>query len=162
VTNGILLALIAYASYSCNDAAVKSLGGQFTVFEIGFFSTLFAGLFLLFTRPNGERWRDFWHTKRPWAVQARAWSGIASGVLSVYAFTTIPLAEAYALIFLAPLCVTILSTLILKERSAPGDGWRWLPALPASCWSCGRASANCISVTSPRSALPSSPPPASS
>lgn len=123
MTNGILLALIAYASYSCNDAVVKSLGGQFTVFEIGFFSTLFAGLFLLFTRPNGERWRDFWRTKRPWAVQARAWSGIASGVLSVYAFTTIPLAEAYALIFLAPLCVTILSTLILKEKVGP---WRWL------------------------------------
>jgi drug/metabolite transporter (DMT)-like permease len=122
VTNGILLALIAYASFSCNDAVVKSLGGQFTVFEIGFFSTLFAGLFLLFTRPNGERWRDFWHTKRPWAVQARAWSGIASA-LSVYAFTTIPLAEAYALIFLAPLCVTILSTLILKEKVGP---WRWL------------------------------------
>lgn len=123
MTNGILLALIAYASYSCNDAVVKSLGGQFTVFEIGFFSTLFSGCFLLFTRPNGERWRDFWRTKRPWAVQARAWAGIASGVLSVYAFTTIPLAEVYALVFLAPLCVTILSTVVLKEKVGP---WRWL------------------------------------
>ncbi|RVA23858.1 DMT family transporter, partial [Mesorhizobium sp. M7D.F.Ca.US.004.03.1.1] len=123
MTNGILLALIAYASYSGSDAVVKSLGGQFTVFEIGFFTTLFAGCFLFFTRPADERWRDFWRTKRPWAVQARAWAGIASGVLSVYAFTTIPLAESYALIFLAPLCVTILSTLILKEKVGP---WRWL------------------------------------
>ena len=123
MTNGILLALIAYASYSGSDAVVKSLGGQFTVFEIGFFTTLFAGFFLFFTRPNGERWRDFWRTGRPWAVQARAWSGIASGVLSVYAFTTIPLAESYALIFLAPLCVTLLSTVILKEKVGP---WRWL------------------------------------
>ncbi|RWB52158.1 MAG: DMT family transporter [Mesorhizobium sp.] len=121
--NGILLALIAYASYSCSDAVIKSLGGQFTVFEIGFFTTLFAGCFLFFTRPADERWRDFWRTKRPWAVQARAWAGIASGVLSVYAFTTIPLAEVYALIFLAPLFVTILSTVILKERVGP---WRWL------------------------------------
>ncbi|MER9055833.1 DMT family transporter [Mesorhizobium sp. M0213] len=121
--NGILLALIAYASYSCSDAVVKSLGGQFNVFEIGFFSTLFAGGFLLFARPPGERWRDFWHTTRPWAVQARAWAGIASGVLSVYAFTTIPLAEVYALIFLAPLFVTILATLVLKEKVGP---WRWL------------------------------------
>jgi drug/metabolite transporter (DMT)-like permease len=126
VPNGILLALIAYASYSCSDAVVKSLGGQFTVFEIGFFSTLFAGCFLFFTRPAGERWRDFWRTKRPWAVQARAWAGIASGVLCVYAFTTIPLAEVYALIFLAPLCVTILSTVILKEKVGP---WRWLAVL---------------------------------
>ncbi|MDX8477148.1 DMT family transporter [Mesorhizobium sp. VK24D] len=121
--NGILLALIAYASYSCSDAVIKSLGGQFTVFEIGFFTILFAGCFLFFTRPVGERWRDFWRTRRPWAVQARAWAGIASGVLSVYAFTTIPLAEVYALIFLAPLFVTILSTVILKEKVGP---WRWL------------------------------------
>ena len=128
--NGILVALIAYASYSGSDAVIKSLGGQFTVFEIGFFVTLFAGFFLFFTRPAGERWRDFWRMKRPWAVQARAWAGIASGVLSVYAFTHIPLAEVYALIFLAPLLVTILSTVILRKRSAPGDGWPWSPALP--------------------------------
>ncbi|RUV91800.1 DMT family transporter [Mesorhizobium sp. M1A.F.Ca.IN.022.07.1.1] len=121
--NGILLALVAYASYSWSDAVIKSLGGQFTVFEIGFFVTLFAGCFLFFTRPADERWRDFWRTSRPWAVQARAWAGIASGVLSVYAFTAIPLAEVYALIFLAPLFVTILSTLILKEKVGP---WRWL------------------------------------
>jgi len=44
-------------------------------------------------------------------------------VLSVYAFTHIPLAEVYALIFLAPLLVTVLSTVILKEKVGP---WRWL------------------------------------
>jgi len=123
VTNGILLALIAYASYSCSDAVIKSLGGQFTVFEIGFFVTLFAGCFLFFTKPGDERWRDFWRTKRPWAVQARALAGIVSGVLSVYSFTTIPLAEVYALVFLAPMLVTVLSTVILKEKVGP---WRWL------------------------------------
>ncbi|TIU56130.1 MAG: EamA/RhaT family transporter, partial [Mesorhizobium sp.] len=47
--NGILLALLAYASYSGSDAVIKSLGGQFTVFEIGFFVTLFAGCLLFFT-----------------------------------------------------------------------------------------------------------------
>lgn len=125
----ILLALLAYASYSGSDAVIKSLGGQFTVFEIGFFVTLFAGCLLFFTRPANERWRDFWRMKRPWAVQARAWCGIASGVLSVYAFTHIPLAEVYALIFLAPLLVTVLSTVILKEKVGP---WRWLAVVAAS------------------------------
>nr|WP_246693054.1 MULTISPECIES: hypothetical protein [unclassified Mesorhizobium] len=52
MSNGILLALIAYASYSFSDAVIKSLGGQFTVFEIGFFSTLFAGCFLFFKSPG--------------------------------------------------------------------------------------------------------------
>jgi drug/metabolite transporter (DMT)-like permease len=126
VTNGILLALLGYASYSCSDAVIKSLGGEFSVFEIGLFSTLFAGFFLLFTRPAGERWRDFWRTKRPWAVQIRAWSGIASGILSVFAFTTIPLAEVYALIFMAPLFVTLLSVIVLKEKVGP---WRWIAVI---------------------------------
>ena len=60
--------------------------------------------------------------KRPWAVQARAISGVVASVLSVIAFTTIPLAEVYALIFLAPLFVTVLSLFVLKEQVGP---WRW-------------------------------------
>jgi drug/metabolite transporter (DMT)-like permease len=123
VTNGILLALLAYASFSWGDAVIKALGGQLSVFEIGFFSTLFAGVFVLFAKPRGERWRYFWKMERPVAVQARALSGIAAGVLGIYAFTTIPLAEAYSLIFLSPLFVTILSILVLGEKVGP---WRWL------------------------------------
>src|SRR5262245_1851573 len=60
--------------------------------------------------------------QRPRGVHARAWSGLTAGVLSVFAFTTIPLAEVYALIFLAPLFVTLLSVVILKEHVGP---WRW-------------------------------------
>ena len=60
--------------------------------------------------------------QRPWAVHARAISGLVAGVLGVYAFTTIPLAEVYALIFLAPLFVTLLSIVVLKEKVGP---WRW-------------------------------------
>jgi drug/metabolite transporter (DMT)-like permease len=47
-------------------------------------------------------------------------------VLSVIAFTTIPLAEVYALIFLAPLFVTLMSVFLLKEQVGP---WRWFAIL---------------------------------
>lgn len=120
--NGVFVALLGYAIYSWGDGIIKSLGGQLSVFEIGFFNILFAGLFLLVFKPEGETWIGFWQMKRPWAVNARAISGVAAGVLSIYAFTTIPLAEAYALIFLAPLFVTILSVLMLGEQVGP---WRW-------------------------------------
>lgn len=121
VTNGILLAFFAYASFSWGDATIKALSGQLSVFEIGFFTTLFCGFFILFSKPQEERWRDFWRMKRPWAVQARACSGIGAGILGIYAFTTIPLAEAYALIFAAPLFVTVLSAILLTEKIGP---WR--------------------------------------
>ena len=123
VKNGILIALLGYASFSWSDAAIKALGGQLSVFEIGFFSMFFTGVVIvLFAKPNGERWLEFWKMGRPWAVQARAVSGIAAGILGVFAFTTIPLAEVYALVFLSPLFVTLLSVFVLKEKVGP---WRW-------------------------------------
>jgi len=122
VTNGILLALLAYATYSWSDAAVKALGGDLSIFEIGFFQTAIAGAFILMTRPDGGSWNGFWRMRHPYAVQARALIGLVASVLSVLAFTTIPLAEVYAIVFLSPLFVTILSMVLLKEQVGP---WRW-------------------------------------
>lgn len=126
MNNGILLALVAYAVYSWSDAAVKALGGGLNVFEIGFFQTLVASICIVLTTPKEESWLHFWRMKRPLAVQTRAISGGVASVLSVLAFTTIPLAEVYALVFLAPLFVTLLSLFVLKEQVGP---WRWFAIL---------------------------------
>lgn len=123
---GFLLGLFAYASFSWGDATIKSLGSQVGVFEIGFFSILFSGIFIFFSKPREERWREFWRMSRPFAVHGRAISGLFAGILGIYAFTTIPLAEAYALIFLSPLFVTVLSAVVLKEDIGP---WRWAAVL---------------------------------
>jgi len=120
---GILLAFIAYAGLAWGDAAIKAVGTDLSVFEIGFFVGLFAILFSVVLRGPGERWRDAFHMRHPWLVQARAFTGIMAGLLGVYAFTTIPFAEAYALIFMAPFVVTILSVLLLKETVGR---YRWL------------------------------------
>jgi len=126
VNNGILLALLAYAIYSWGDAAIKALGGGLTVFQIGFYLTLVSAICIALTTPKTEKLIHFWHMKRPWGVQARAISGATASVLSVVAFTTIPLAEVYAIIFLAPLFVTLLSVFVLKEHVGP---WRWLAVI---------------------------------
>jgi drug/metabolite transporter (DMT)-like permease len=126
VNNGILLALLAYAVYSWGDAAIKALGEGLSVFAIGFYLTLVAAVCIALTTPKEEKLLHFWRMKRPWAVQARAVSGTAASILSVVAFTSIPFAEVYALIFLAPLFVTLLSLLVLKEHVGP---WRWFAVL---------------------------------
>lgn len=122
MNNGILLALLAYAVYSWSDASIKALGGGLPVFEIGFFTMLVSSICIVLTTPKGESWLHFWRMKRPGAVQARAVSGATASMFSVVAFTTIPLAEVYALVFLAPLFVTLLSLFVLKEHVGP---WRW-------------------------------------
>ncbi|HEY6631539.1 MAG TPA: DMT family transporter [Rhizobiaceae bacterium] len=123
VNNGTVLALLAYAVYSWADAATKALGSGLSVFEIGFYMTLVSAVCIALTTPKDEKLLHFWRMQRPWAVQARAVSGTVASILSVVAFTTIPLAEAYALIFLAPLFVTLMSVFLLKEQVGP---WRWL------------------------------------
>lgn len=122
VNNGILLALVAYGVYSWGDAAIKALGSGLSVFEIGFYMTLVSAICIALTTPKDEKLLHFWRMQRPWAVQARALSGMSASVLSIIAFTTIPLAEVYALIFLAPLFVTLMSMFFLKEQVGP---WRW-------------------------------------
>ena len=123
MNNGILLALLGYATFAWSDAAIKALGGGMSVFQIGFFQLAIAGsLLVLLTRPEGSGWLDFWRMKHPLPVQVRAIIGLIAGVGGVYAFTTIPLAEVYAIAFLSPLFVTLLSMLILKEQIGP---WRW-------------------------------------
>lgn len=126
MTNVYLLALLAYAAFSFTDASVKAAGGHLSVFETAFIVNVFAGGTLIVTRHPNERWRDFWRTGHGLAVHGRAVCGVIASLCGVYAFTTIPLAHAYALIFLAPLFVTIMSALVLKEHVGP---WRWSAVL---------------------------------
>ena len=117
---GIFLGLLSYALFSCGDTSIKALGGRVPVFEVGFFASLFALIALPVARAQGERWRDLFRMHRPGLVMLRAASGTIAGILGVVAFTSLPLAEAYALIFVAPLFVTLLSIPFLGERI----GWR--------------------------------------
>lgn len=120
---GVLLGFLGYAVYACGDAIIKSFGAGSDVFRTAFFITLFSAIPLLFARPAGERWRDAFRMRHPVLVHVRAFAGIFAGLFGIYGFTHLPLAEAYALIFLMPLCVTLMSAVFLKEPI----GWRrWL------------------------------------
>lgn len=122
MNNGVVFALLAYTAYSCSDASIKMMSGKAGVFEIGFFIFLFAGLALAPVRLNGERWVDAWRMRRPWTVLTRAFVGITSGAFATLAITTIPFAEVYAIVFLSPFFVTLMSIVFLKEKVGL---WRW-------------------------------------
>lgn len=121
---GVPAAFFAYGTFSCSDALIKQAGSgegmHAGVFEIGFFIALFSIIPVVAFRPPEDRWRMILSMRRPLLVHLRGISGISGGLLSIYAFTHLPLAEAYALIFLIPIFVTILSVVILREPV----GWR--------------------------------------
>lgn len=123
---GILLGFLGYFVYACSDALIKALGGELPIYEIGFFAALFALIPALFTKEAADPWASVLVPRNPKLVLVRMTSGTVGGILAVVAFTSLPLAEAYALIFLLPIFVTILSSLFLKEPV----GWkRWCAVL---------------------------------
>jgi S-adenosylmethionine uptake transporter len=125
VTRGLLLALASFALYAGGDAFIKAAGPSTTVFTVAFFVTAFALVPVLFARPPEERWSAFWRMNTPFLTVLRGFAGVGAGMCGFYAFTKLPLAEAYTLIFLMPFFVTVLSIVFLKEQV----GWRRWTAL---------------------------------
>lgn len=115
VIRGILLAFAACTAFSFSDASVKALDGALPPYESAFFGGVFALFALPFLMQKGDRWIDIVRTtNRPlWLLRFIAYP---LGVIgSVTAFTHLSMAEAFALIFLQPAFVTIMSILFLKE-----------------------------------------------
>ena len=119
---GVLLAFLAYASFSMADALIKATGSTMSVFEIAFFTTSFSIIPAMLTK-RGERWRDIYKLKHPWLVHLRCATAITSTACVMYAFTHIPFADVYAIGFLTPIMVTLLGVWLLKEHVA---AHRWL------------------------------------
>jgi drug/metabolite transporter (DMT)-like permease len=114
---GVILAFLAYASFSVADALIKVTGPALSVFEIAFFTTSFSIIPAMLTK-RGERWRDMYKLEHPWLVHLRCLTAITGTACVMYAFTHIPFAEVYSIGFTTPLFVTLLSVLVLREHVA--------------------------------------------
>ena len=124
---GVLLSFLAYASYALSDASVKLLHGALPSFELVFFGALLGLPAIPLLRRPGEQWGDLLRCRNRRMWMLRALAAVIGSLASVIAFTALPMAEAFALIFLLPAFVTILSVIFLKEPV----GWRRWSAVAA-------------------------------
>src|SRR6185312_6288686 len=124
---GVLLGFMAFAAFAASDAFVKSLRGSLPAYEAVFFGAALGLTALPFIKGSDERWRDVVRAQRPGLWLVRALASAMGSIAAVMAFTALPMAEAFALIFLLPIFVTILSVLVLKEAV----GWRRWSAVVA-------------------------------
>lgn len=111
---GALFALAAFTLFSSHDVIVKTLGAQYATFQIIFFSVLLSFplvVMMLMRDPDKATLLPV----HPWWTALRTAAAMTTGVSAFYAFSTIPLAQVYAIIFAAPLLITMLSIPILGE-----------------------------------------------
>jgi S-adenosylmethionine uptake transporter len=112
---GALFALLGFALFSTHDAIIKHLGGSLSAFQIVFFRTLMSfpvvTVMLMRDRTDGNL-----RPKHPWWIALRVCSDMTAGAGAIYAFSVLPLAQVYAMLFASPLLITLLAIPILGER----------------------------------------------
>lgn len=112
---GILMALAAFGLFATHDVVVKMLGGGYAVFQIVFFSVLLSFPLVIFMllRDNEQ---GTLIPRHPWWTALRTVSAVITGFCAFYAFSVLPLAQVYAILFAAPLLITVLAIPVLGEK----------------------------------------------
>ena len=109
-----MFAVFGFAAFASHDAVIKVLGGTYSAFQIVFFSVLLAfplvTIMLMRDATPGTLL-----PRHPWWSALRSASVVVSGPCAFYAFSVLPLAQVYAILFAAPLLITVLSIPILGE-----------------------------------------------
>ena len=111
---GVLFALAAFAVFATHDVIVKFLGTHYAPFQIIFFSALLTfplATFMLMRDPTQGHLRPV----HPWWTGFRTAAAVVGAVSVFYAFSVLPLAQVYAILFATPLLITILSIPVLGE-----------------------------------------------
>lgn len=115
---GAALAILGFALFSTHDAFVKHLGQFYAPMQIIFFSVLFSfplAILMLMRDTTRAHLRPV----HPGWSALRTASIVITGLSAFYAFSVLPLAQVYSIIFTAPLLITLLSIPVLGERVGP-------------------------------------------
>ncbi|MBU9697648.1 DMT family transporter [Rhodobacteraceae bacterium HSP-20] len=112
---GAVLSLAAFGIYATHDVVVKYLGSSYSAVQIIFFSGLLS-FPLVTVMLLGDRRDENLVPRHPWWSLARAVSAVLTGVAGFFAFSRLPMAQAYAIFFAMPLLITLMAIPLLGER----------------------------------------------
>ncbi|MFT6407131.1 MAG: S-adenosylmethionine uptake transporter [Arenicella sp.] len=118
---GLVFALFGFAIYSTHDAVVKSLQ-DYHVFQIVFFAMLFSYVPFSIARIVENKPQSM-SPANPVLLVTRAFLHVGALCFGFYAFSSLPMVEAYVILFCTPLIISVLAIWFLGEQIAFA---RWL------------------------------------
>jgi drug/metabolite transporter (DMT)-like permease len=119
---GTAMAVLGTLSFSVNDMLIKSMSGDYALHQVTLFRAAGACLFLFgVALPLMGGWSQL-RMARPWMHLWRGLLVVAANGLFFMGLASLPLAEGVAISFVAPLIITLLSVVVLRETVGP---WRW-------------------------------------
>lgn len=123
---GLLLALGGVFCLSINDLLIKFLSGGYALHELILCRAVIGMALILATLKLSGRSFATLRSRRPWAQTLRVSLMMLSNATYFLGLSVMPLADAVAISYVSPLCMTGLSVLVLGERV----GWaRWAAVL---------------------------------
>ena len=117
--HGALFSLAAFGIFATHDVFVKLLGATYSPFQIIFFTTLLSFPLTTIMLMRDDT-RDNLKPHHPWWTATRTVCAVVATICAFYAFSVLPLAQTYAILFAMPLLITLLSIPVLGEQV----GWR--------------------------------------
>ncbi|MAQ37573.1 MULTISPECIES: DMT family transporter [Thioclava] len=112
---GASLGLTSMAIFATHDVIIKHLGQTYSPVQIVFFAALLSFPLLSVILLNDKRGGSLRPVHPGWVV-GRVVTTVVTGLCAFYAFSTLPLAQVYPLLFAMPLLVTVFSIPILGEK----------------------------------------------
>ncbi len=118
----IACALGGSLAFSINDITVKSFSATLPLHEVVLFRALVALVLTVAFFAPGKTVAEVFQTRRLSSHMFRGACVVVSNLTYFTALAALPLAETSAIFFIAPLLITALSALVLREHVGP---WRW-------------------------------------
>ena len=113
--SGVGFGLLAFLIFASHDVVIKKLGATYSPFQLIFFSVLLSFPLVTFMLMR-DATQGHLRPNHPWWIAARTAAGVVGGASAFYAFSALPLAQTYAILFASPLLITILAIPMLGER----------------------------------------------
>ena len=114
VALGAFWATLAFTIFAVHDVLIKILGSTYSVFQIIFFATLFSFIpisaLMLADKKSGT-----FRPKNLILVITRSLFQVVGFICAFFSFTALELAEAYSLLFITPLLITVFASVFLGE-----------------------------------------------
>ena len=108
-------ALCAFAIFATHDVFVKILGEDYSSFQIVFFNVVFGLPLVTLVMMQDAKPGTLLPVHPVWSA-IRTIATMFTGLLAFYAFSVLPLAQVYSILFAMPLLITVLSIPILGEQ----------------------------------------------
>ncbi len=112
---GSLLALLSFGIYASSDVIVKVMGASYSPFQNIFFSGLF-GFPMVAIMLMGDQREGNLIPRRPAMTLLRSGLVVINTLAGFYAFSALPMSEAYPIFFSSPILITLFAIPMLGEK----------------------------------------------